>query len=197
MAGRVIVAAILAAVVMFLWGFVFWGMGVATALDMMGPLPGNNDGSAGANLNQLVGEKGTTGVYIYPWPADPNDEATVTRFTDQHKAGPIVQVFYRKEGSQPMSPATFAMGWLHYFVLALLAGIVLKMALPALPSFGQRVCVVSIIGLTGAIWSTIAGAIWFSHPWQYAIGDAIYGIVAGLLMAVILAAIIKPRAGTA
>ena len=195
MATRVLLAAVLAAVLMFLWGFAFWGMGIPVAMGMMDPLPGNDDGSAGVKLQELVGAGGETRVYVYPWP--PNSEEAAETFNQLHRAGPIVQLFYRKEGSEPMSPTIFALGWLHYFALALLAGILLKIALPALPTFGQRVCVVSIVGLIGAIWSTIAGAIWFSHPWRYAIGDAAYGIVAGLLMAVVLAAIIKPRLGTA
>lgn len=199
MAGRVILAAVLAAVVMFLWGFVFWGVtGFPARMGFMSPFPGDEDGSTGGKLWELVGDEGVTGVYIYPWPVSmDSDEETIEQYSARHREGPRAQLFYNKEGAEPMGPAVMGLGWLHYFVLALLAGIVLKMALPALTSFGQRVCVGTIIGLIGAIWSTIGGAIWFSHPWGYAIVDAAYGIVAGLLMAVVLAAIIKPRAGTA
>ena len=53
----------------------------------------------------------------------------------RHLEGPLVEVIYRKEGVDAMSPGYFAMGFVHMALSALLAGALLSLAAPALRSY--------------------------------------------------------------
>jgi hypothetical protein len=101
---------------------------------------------------------------------------------------------YTNTGVKPMDPVMFAKGLLHSFVLALLAGTVLSMALPATLSYGGRVLLLVLVSLMATLWTNLSDAIWYLYPWPYVLGQIGYGLVAGLLMALITAAIVRPEA---
>ncbi len=74
MVGRVLLASIVAAVLMFVWGFVFWGLsGMSTELSA--PLPAELD-----VLAALRNSQAPSGMYVYPMPADPSDEQAQTEW---------------------------------------------------------------------------------------------------------------------
>ena len=64
MAGRVLLAAVLSAVLMFLWGFLFWGL-LDMSFRLMAPLPAELD--VLASLRQA---NTPSGMYVYPLPTD-------------------------------------------------------------------------------------------------------------------------------
>jgi hypothetical protein len=69
---------------------------------------------------------------------------------------------------------------------------------PALPTFGSRALVLVLVSLIAVTWTNVAGAIYWFHPWKYCLGQMAYGMGAGVVMAVVTAAIVKPaevRAG--
>ena len=71
MVGRVVLASIISAVLMFIWGFVFWGM-AGMAPRLLEPLPAELDVTAA-----LRNVQAPSGMYVYPMPPDP----TVSRIT--------------------------------------------------------------------------------------------------------------------
>jgi hypothetical protein len=74
-----------------------------------------------------------------------------------------------------------------------LAAAALAMVAPALPSYGQRAGLLILVSLIGALWTNVGNMIWWGHAPDYTAGQVAYHFVAGLLMALITAAIIKPR----
>ena len=64
----------------------------------------------------------------------------------------------------------------------------------ALPSYASRVGVLLLVSLIAALWTNLGDVIWWFHTPQYAAGQIVYTVVAGLLMALATAAIVKPRA---
>jgi hypothetical protein len=180
---RLIIAAALSATAMFLWGFVFWGPALNMTARLMAPLPEAVELDI---LAPLRGEQVPSGMYAYPGPADPAQSNKMIE-------GPIIHMAYTSTGVKPMDPAIFAKGWLHSFVLALLAGIVLSLALPAATSYSRRVLLLVLVSLIAALWTNVADAVWYLYPWKYVLGQVAYGLVAGLLMALITAAIVRPE----
>jgi len=181
---RVIVAAALSALAMFVWGFAFWGPALNMSTKLMAPLPETVELDV---LAPLRGEQVPSGMYVYPGPADPGNAAKMIE-------GPILHMAYTNTGVKPMDPVMFAKGLLHSFVLALLAGTVLSMALPATLSYGGRVLLLVLVSLMATLWTNLSDAIWYLYPWPYVLGQIGYGLVAGLLMALITAAIVRPEA---
>jgi hypothetical protein len=187
---RVILAALLAAVAFFLWGYLFW---------MVLPL-----GSAALEEEPFGGESlangmtkvlPNTGVYFIPFPPNPQTVTEKEReaFEERHRQGPIVRIFYTKAGTEPAGPSLMIVGFVHNLVVALLIAIVLALTAPALPTYTQRVGVVFLIGAVAAVWLGLNEVIWFYHPWKYELYQASYVLVGGLVMGLVMAAIIKPR----
>jgi hypothetical protein len=181
--GRVLVAAALSAIAMFVWGFVYWGPVLNMSSRLMAPLPEAVELDV---LAPLRGEQAPSGMYVYPGPADPDAAAKMTE-------GPILHMSYHSGGVQPMDPVMLAQGWLHSFVVALLAGTVLSLALPATPTYARRVLLLLLVSLVAALWTNLSDAIWYFYSWPYVLGQVGYGLVSGLLMALITAAIVRPE----
>lgn len=185
MAGRVLLAAVLSAVLMFVWGFVFWGV-LNFGGSLMKPLPAELD-----VLAALRQSGASTGMYVYPMPASMDDEAATKEFEGRHIEGPILQMAYQAEGGKPMPPEKFAQGLGHYFAVALLTGCLLALASRGLPSFGSRVMFVLLLSLVAAVWGNVGDAVWWFHSREYCIGNMAYTMGAGLAMALVMATIVR------
>lgn len=185
MAGRVLLAAVLSAVLMFVWGFLFWGI-FDFGSKLMEPLPAELD--VLASLRQAGTE---TGMYVYPMPVDPSDEAASAEFEAKHLEGPILQLAYHAEGGPVMPPSMFAQGLGHYFAVALLTGCLLALAARGLPTFGSRVLFVLLLSLVAAVWGNVGDAVWWFHSREYCLGNMAYTMGAGLAMALVMAAIVR------
>src|SRR4051794_28712309 len=125
---RLIVAVLLAAVLQFVWGSVFWTV-TPMCKEMIGKLPDESK-----VMQALKEANPETGVYFLPFP-DPdvmsgeNKEKT-EEFTKRHTEGPLVQVIYSREGAPCMDMKVFALGFAHMVGGSLLAGVLLLMAGP-------------------------------------------------------------------
>lgn len=189
MASRVLLAAVLSAVLMFVWGFVFWGV-LNVGGKLMQPLPEELD-----VLAVLRRSNATSGMYVYPMPMDMGDQEAKKVFDAKHLEGPILQMAYQAEGAAPMPPAKFAQGLGHYFAVALLTGCLLAMASHGLPSFGSRALFVLLLTLIAAVWGNVGDAVWWFHSPAYCLGNMAYSMGAGLAMALVMAAIVKRDPG--
>jgi hypothetical protein len=195
MAIRVFTAALLSAVLMFFWGFVYWGPVLNMTGKIMSPLPADVELDV---LAPLRSAKTLDGMYAYPGPLkDMNDEKTVADWEAKIKEGPIVHMSYHAGGVSPMDPAMMAKGFAHNFVVALLAAILLAVVAHGLLSYASRVGVLLLVALIAAIWTNVAHVIWWFDTPRYAAGQMIYEVVAGLVMALVTAAVVRPRVTSA
>lgn len=192
MAVRILVASLISAVVVFAWGFLFWGVSGASQA-LLTPLP---ETSRIDLLAVLRRDNLPPGMYIYPAPSSgAADQAALDDFNHRHEEGPLLQLALH-DGAPPMQPGTFALGAGLNFVYALLAGAMVAIAGAGLPTFGRRLAFLAAFALAGAIWTNLGDVIWWFHPVRYGLGNAAYQLIAGLLTALIIAAIVKPRATT-
>jgi len=185
---RLSLAVFLAAVVQFGWGFAFWTM-TPISKQMIGSMPDEE------KVTQALKEANPeTGVYFLPYgdcQAMSGDEEAMAAFAERHRAGPLVQVIYRKEGIEPMSPAVFAMGFAHMVGSCLLAGGLLLLAAPALPGYFARFFFVVGLGAFAVFAIQLANPVWFHHPWKFSLLHSFFELVSWVLAGIILAAFLR------
>lgn len=174
------------------WGFAFW---------MFSPLPG-------MAMHELPGEDAVvpvlkenltaSGVFFSPWPGMPEGtteekKAALAAMVEKHQAGPLVQIFYHRDGIHPDDPKMFAKGYANFFVSALLASVALAMAVPAVGGYFRRVAFVVVLGLFACVSISLSQPIWFHHPWDYHLMTSAYHLGDALLMGIVLGLFIWRR----
>lgn len=183
---RVILGAVLAAVVMFMWGFIFWAV-LPVSNAVFKRLPDEEAVTAA-----LASHIPQTGVYYFPYWDQADDEATQQAGMEKHARGPIGQVMFVREGVNPMAPATMIIGFIQMLVSTLLAGFMLRAWGPA--SFMGRVAFVTTLGLFAVVTISVSKVTWFHHPWPTAALDGAYYVAAWLLAGLVLAAFVRRTA---
>ena len=181
MTKRAVMAVAGGAVVLVIWGMVFWGF-LAPALGVFQALPDARGVTAA-----LTDASTETGTYFMPWPRSTPEE--FARFTAQHRSGPFYRLSYVREGVDPNSPLKIAVGIAQYVVVALLA-VVLILAAGA-PGFRARFAIVVLAGLIGTVFITVGDPVWFHLPWDYTAGVILYEVVAWVLLGLTTAAITR------
>lgn len=190
---RVVLASLLSAVLMFMWGFVYWAV-LGAGAKIHDPLPADKELDVLAAL-RISGM--TTGMYVYPFPCEMGDEAAQKETEAKAAEGPRFQLAYIKEGGPLMNPKLMGLGFAHMAQVALLTSLLTAMVLGALPTFGRRFAFVLLVATISAVWGNLGDVIWWMHPMDYAVGNIVYQIGAGALMAVAIAAVVKPSGAIA
>jgi hypothetical protein len=188
---RMFVGALLAAVVLFVWGFVFWSAS-GVMYQFMHRLPDEDKAVQVFQDNGLE-----SGTYLIPFP-----DAAAMNGTDKEKEGvflarrvkgPVVEIIYRKEGApSPGNPQALAVGFCHYFAASLLAAVLLILAQPGLPRYPMRVLFVFLAGVFATVAITFAKPIWFFHPWPAVLYEAAFQTIGWLLAGLVLGLVIRP-----
>src|SRR5688500_2532321 len=105
MALRVGLAAVLSAVLMFFWGFVYWGRVPHMTSRLMDTLPEETQLDVVAPLR---GGNTPDGMYVYPGPlADMGNEEAVKAWEKKLAEGPVFHMAYHQAGVSPMDPLIF------------------------------------------------------------------------------------------
>ncbi len=179
---RILGASVLAATVVFIWGFVFWAILPMGTSAVQGPA----DAPA---LQQILDDQLTeSGMYIVPFSDQPESD---TAFHQAHTRGPLALIQFRKTGAEPMSTGAMVQGWLHGLVTFLVMAIVVRMATPS-GGFGARFMVAFGGGTAGSVFATFANPIWWYQPWAFATTNFAYQVVAWLIAGVALALVLRP-----
>jgi hypothetical protein len=188
---RLILGAFLSAMVLMVWGAVFW---VATPVpyEVMKKHPQQD-----ALARMLKEQNLESGTYFIPFPDKEvvrgGDMKAMQELDDKMQEGPLIQLTYRKEGVNPSSPVWYALGFGHFFVSALLVGGLLVTALPGLRSYVARWLFVSLVGIFAAVAIHLSFPIWFHHPWGFALMEAGFAAVGWLLAGAVMAAVVRKR----
>ncbi len=180
---RLLLASVLAAIAMFVWGFLFWGIS---------PLPGSvmkpveQVPEVQAALKRSFPESGA--YFVPPPPGDPEQTAA------WHEAGPLAMVHIRREGAPMMDPGVMFWGFVHGWVVCLLLGWLLGSAAPALPGYVSRVAFLTVAGFAAALFIDYGSIIWWYSDRSWQLLDLSYHTGAWLVAGLVLAAF-PPRTG--
>lgn len=189
---RLLLGALLSAVVLMLWGFVYWVV-LAAPGGALRAAP--EDAYLGETLRRALPESGT---YYFPAPlhapgADP--EAAMEAFRRRNLAGPTGMVMIRREGSDPMSPRILLLGFGHFFGSSLLAGLLMVLVMPALDTYLHRLVFVIGLGVFAAVAIRLSDPIWWRLPWGHPVYTALYNVIGWALAGLVLAAVVHPPRG--
>ncbi|MDQ6892287.1 MAG: hypothetical protein M3167_06360 [Acidobacteriota bacterium] len=179
---RPILAALAGAVVLIVWGMLFWGF-LAPPLGVFHALPNAPQVTAA-----LAAGGAPTGTYFMPWPRRTPDE--FRRFVAQHRSGPFYRVTFVREGVDPSSPGKILAGCALDLTVSAIA--VALLAAAGAASSARRFRIVLLAGLLGSAFITVGDPVWFHMPWDYVRGVLIYEVVSWFLLAATLAWLAKP-----
>jgi hypothetical protein len=180
---RVIWGSLVAAVAMFVIGFVFFGPLGLNSLATKSV----DDAPALAIQQALKANLPQTGTYMIP-----NDGKSAGQ-TAMYGNGPIATVHFNSSGFvAAMDPATIGKGFVFNFAIALLIGLALIGIDGRVTDFGSRARVAAIIGIAGSAFVHLGEPLYYHHDWPH----FLYAFVAdGLMLAaagVIVAWFLKP-----
>jgi hypothetical protein len=186
---RVAIAAIVGAVILFLWGFLYW-VGLAVPQKVIHPVPSQDQVAEALRVN--VRQKGA-----YWYPADPHHAdgspttpQELTDFTERHQRGPVFLLFYQPQGFAPMAPQVFIQGLTVNFVYCLLAAMLLHAA--GLKYYLARVAFLTGISLAMVVGSFVKQAVWLYLPLDYTLVITADAVGGAFLAAVVMAFIVRP-----
>ena len=194
---RMLIAAVLAGVVMFFWGYVSHAV-LGIADHTIKSIP--DEAAVTAALRSGVREPG---LYRYPGlPAGVRNDSTVEitngailtagdALTKRYETEPHGLVLYNAPSKQ-MTGGQFGMQILSCTMCALVAAIMLAMA--NMRRFSARFFFVALLGVFATLAVNIPLWNWDGFPDDFTVGCAIDNIGAAVVAAFVLAAMLKPRA---
>jgi hypothetical protein len=180
---RTILGIILATIACYFFGFLYWGLN---------PLPYTSwertpdDEAAGQALLEHFPTSGT--YYI---PSHDNDEATLARL---HEAGPIGFVHITREGKPVMQSDVMAKGFLLTFITSVLIALLLKLAGPALPTYGAVLKFAALAGFTAAVMIDLGDSVWWHISWGWKLHMACYHVTSWVIAGLVLARFTRDKA---
>lgn len=174
MIGRALIGAVVAAVAMFILGFIFF----ATPLAKLGSSSLDN-GRAAAVQQAMAANLPKTGTYHVP-------SADTPEQTVMYGQGPIATIHYNTSGFSVADPASMIGGFIHMLVVTLLMAVGLFTVSRYVASFSERVRLLMLGTLGATIFMRLGEPIWFHQDWTHAIylfvADTVSLGVAGLII---------------
>ena len=162
------VGAVVAAIVMFVLGFVFFGL-IDITRYMVGPLDPATAAAVQGTLGAMLTETGTYAV--------PMDEEAWMR-------GPSAVIMYVAAGGAPDMTMAMGMGFVHFLLVALLLGYGLK---AVGGDFGRQARVLLWFAFAATVFMKLGDPIWYGFAWRTSLiafaFDAIMFIAGGLILA--------------
>jgi hypothetical protein len=180
---RLIIAAVLAGIVMFLWGAVSHlalGIGEAT------PLP--NDSAVSAAMKANIPD---SGIYFMPGldMRNATDEQKAS-WTTKYKEGPTALLVYHPTGEDPMPIKMFGVELASNIAAALVVGMILSLGAVG---FSRGVVISTLVGLAGWLSINVSYWNWYRFPTNFVTAELIDQVVGWLLAGFVLGFSLRNR----
>jgi hypothetical protein len=170
--GRTILGIVLAAVAVFFWGYLFWGLN---------PLPytswkqSTGDEAAQAALREHFPEDGT---YFIPSPMNPEVERL-------HLKGPVAFLNI-KSGGPMMDSSAMIGGLLQNLLVATVLLALLKLVPSAISELGSQIKYAALFGLVAALLIDLGDVVWWFEDVAWKLHMAFYHITSFVIFTVVL-----------
>jgi hypothetical protein len=180
---KFLLAPALAALAVFFWGFLYWGLPPLLPYKALGSVA---DPSATAlAIGKLFP---TSGAYLIPSPLDGSE-----KMAELSLRGPMVEVHITKEPLTPtMQAQGMALGFVHMFAVCLLLTIILSTLAKAFVCWTCRVKFCAAIGLLVAT-CDLGQAIWWHHSLGWTLSQSIYDFMMYVIAGLVLAKFVTPK----
>lgn len=185
---RTILGIVLATLVLYFWGFLYWGLN---------PLPyqslrrSTDTAAAGEALKKFFPENGA-----YLFPGRITDEAEAERM---YSAGPVgILQMTSVDGRPAFDPRIMLNGFVVNTIAVCLIAALLRTVSGALPTYGSRVKFAALAGLTCALLTDIGEVAWWDVSLAWNLHKAVYTLSAWVVTALVLAKFVgaKREAGS-
>lgn len=176
-----VIGVVLATVAAFMWGFLYWGLASAPYSPL---IPTSDDEAVQQVLRDTFPESGT---YLIPSPQ--NDPELLAQLFEQ---GPMAMVYIEREGHPMEDPAMMGNGFVVMLISTFLISVLMKMALPGLPNYKDRVLFALLIGIAATVTINYGDAVWWRFAWGWQTSKLIYVVVNCLIVGLVLGKFIKP-----
>ncbi len=171
-----LLAILLAALAMFIWGFLFWAADVGSPRDHMT----RTQETVIVTALKLSGIE--AGVYTLRDPTLTSPE----QYNAEAKKGPVATLAVEPAGYDPADMTALAYGYLHYVVLALLLSLILGRARGNSINVIDTTVYSATIGLTVAVATRLSDVVWLHTPLRAMISESLYIVVAFALAGLVL-----------
>lgn len=178
---RILLASVLAALAMILWGIIFWW----SSLPYYAVKPISDDTAA---IRFLKVHFPASGTYMIPGRHHDPDAIEELRET-----GPVATIHVRSKQDVPSELSVIGKGILQALLTTLLLSYLMSYISPALKTYRSRVGMVALAGLAAAIYNDLANPIWWYQPWSWNVVKTAYDITAWTVAGLVIAIIVKPR----
>jgi len=173
---RRLIGILLAAVAMFLWGFVFYGSGL---LELHHGVSAESEVLLADALRKQLPD---SGYYMIP---DPRNAPET--LGERMKAGPFARIHLHAGGVAFGDPQVMARGFLHMLFTCVLLSLAMWLVARDSPEYMDRLKIGFLFGLAAAVFAHLGGPIWWHETWGQALKLTLYDCVAYTLAAAILA----------
>jgi len=184
---RIIVAAIVGGLVVFIWGAVAH---MATPLGEMGISTLPDEARSLESFTTVP----ASGMYFFPgmdMTRKPTPEEQKAWEAKIH-AGPTGLLIIRKGPGEAMSPRQLGGELATNILAALVASILVSMMIG---SWLKRACAVALFGVFGVVSLLLSYWLWYHFPTAFICGEAVTEVVGWFLAGLVIAKIVKPRFG--
>ncbi len=179
------IGVIISAVVLYLWGFLFWGFGPYARMIWQHT---GDDAAAGQALLEHFPDNGTYFV--------PGLDADPSKMEALYASGPVAFVHMLAVDGRPMFDSSIMInGFFLNLVVILLIAVLMRQVRSALPTFVDCVKFSALAGLTAAILIDLGDSVWWQIDWPWMLYNALYHLVAWLIVGAILAKFIDSGSG--
>jgi len=186
---RILLAGVVGAVVYYIWGMAAW-MLIPLHTPTLAGLPEQD-----AIRTALQSQDLQTGVYVIPWSDDESDwQEPESELSQNYRSGPLVSIYYRQDGSEPMPTRMLVGGFVIDLLAATLAACLLSGALGCCRGYASRVGFVLGLGIFVALVGHASYWNWMHFPAGYTIAFMVDVIVGWTLAGLAIAAIVRPEA---
>lgn len=170
---RIAIASLLAAVVLFFFGFLWWGI----LMPIVKPANAITDATV---VEKLASSLNESNIYFYPDYAGEYSE-------DQ--TGPTAMLYFHKE--MPSMGKMMGLGFAHMVLSALLVSVSLSFS--GRRTFAERFAFVFFLGLFVAVWADLGNMVWWRYPLAWTGYHFAYDVLSWLLAGLVIALIVKPK----
>ena len=177
---RFVIGVVLASIVLFGWGFVYWGFFQFQDFTLQRT---ENTETIGYILKDHFPQNGT---YIVPGHDQLDRE-------QRYLEGPVAMIhMLRIEGRPEFEKSIMIKGFALNVIVVILMGVVLQCVAKALPTYWSRVGMAGLIGLTAAVMIDLGEIAWWEIDWKWQGYAAVYHVTAALAIGLVLGAFIRP-----
>ncbi len=171
MGGKTVLGVLIAGVVLFVFGFVYWAMN---------PLPyaaANSVTDAAAVQSAAAALFPEDGFYMVPGPS--NDPAAL----DLLKSGPSVLLSIDHSPTPGADPGALGTGFIHNLISALLLALLLR----STAGFAAKVALGTLLGVIATVVINGSEVIWWQQPLNWQLHHMIYYVLYFAIGATVLA----------